>query len=90
MVNRTNIDKLTDIPNVGPATAKDFELLGITLPVQLCDRDPYQLYDELCLLTGQRHDPCVMDVFISAVRYMQGAPGLPWWHYTQERKQHLG
>lgn len=24
---------------------------------------------------------------ITAVRFMQGAPPHPWWHYTAERKQ---
>jgi hypothetical protein len=25
--------------------------------------------------------------FISAVRFMEGAPARPWWHYTAERKK---
>jgi hypothetical protein len=36
-----------------------------------------------------RHDPCVLDTFIAAVRYMEGAPNTPWWHYTPERKRAL-
>jgi hypothetical protein len=78
-----------DIPNIGPAMAKDFQLLGITNPTDLAGRDPYALYDELCERTGSRHDPCVIDTFISAVRFMEGAPPLPWWHYTDERKAAL-
>jgi Pathogenicity locus len=78
--------RLTDIPNVGPATAADLHLLGIETPAQLRDRDPHALYRQLCEITGIRHDPCVIDVFVSAVRFMQGAPPHPWWHYTAERK----
>lgn len=78
--------KLTDLPNVGPATAKDLQLLGIDAPQQLIGQDPYLLYQELCRLTGQRHDPCVLDVLMSAVRFMEGAPARPWWFYTPERK----
>lgn len=78
--------KLLDIPNIGPAMLKDFALLGITQPVQLVDLDPHGLYQRLCAVSGVRHDPCVLDTFISAVRFMQGAPALPWWHYTAERK----
>jgi hypothetical protein len=84
-----NVAQLRDIPNVGPATVADCAVLGITAPGELIGRDPYALYDELCSRTGVRHDPCVYDVFISAVRYMEGAPSRPWWHYTTERKRTL-
>ena len=30
-----------------------------------------------------------LDVFISAVRFMEGAPARAWWHYTKERKRVL-
>jgi predicted GIY-YIG superfamily endonuclease len=81
------IARLEDIPNIGPAVAADLRQLGITLPIDLFGRDPYALYDELCRITGQRHDPCLLDTFIAAVRYMEGAPKKPWWKYTQERKR---
>jgi hypothetical protein len=81
--------RFDDIPNIGPAMTADFELLGIAGPAALVSRDPYALYDELCARTGVRHDPCVIDTFISAVRFMEGAPPHPWWHYTSERKRHL-
>lgn len=77
---------LTDLPNVGPATAADFRALGIVAPGELRGRDPYALYRELCRITGVRHDPCVADVFIAAVRFMGGEPAQPWWHYTAIRK----
>lgn len=81
--------QLRQIPNIGPAMVADFRLLGIDRPAQLVGRDPYQLYQQLCALTGVRHDPCVIDVFIAAVRFMEGAPATPWWHYTAERKARL-
>jgi hypothetical protein len=81
--------RLSDIPNIGPAMVEDFRNLGIEQPGQLVGKDPYVLYDRLCALTGVRHDPCVIDTFISAVRFMEGAPPHPWWHYTGERKQRL-
>jgi Pathogenicity locus len=89
MPTRRNVTSLRDIPNVGPATVADLVLLGITTPAQLVGRDPFALYDELCARTGVRHDPCVYDVLISAVRYMEGAPSRPWWKYTAERKRIL-
>ena len=81
------VARLEDIPNVGPAVAADLRQLGITSPAGLPGRDPYALYDELCRITGQRHDPCVLDTFVAAVRYMEGAPKRPWWKYTAERKR---
>ena len=85
-----DVRRFEDIPNIGPAMAKDFAVLGLAKPSDLAGRDPYALYDELCARTGVRHDPCVIDTFISAVRFMDGAPPLPWWHYTAERKAKLG
>ena len=81
--------RFTDIPNIGPAMAGDFRVLGLSQPSDLAGRDPYALYDELCERTGTRHDPCVLDTFIAAVRFMEGSPPLPWWHYTAERKEAL-
>lgn len=78
--------RLLQIPNIGPATVADLHLLGINQPAELAGKDPYWLYRHLCLLTGKRHDPCVLDTLISAVRFMEGAPPHPWWHYTAERK----
>ena len=83
------IARLEDIPNVGPAVAADLRLLGITTPGDLPGRDPYAMYDDLCCITGHRHDPCVLDTFIAAVRYMEGAPKKPWWEYTAERKREM-
>lgn len=79
--------KLQHIPNIGPAMVEDFKALGILRPAQLAGADPFSLYHRLCRITGQRHDPCVLDTFISAVRFMEGEPARPWWHYTAERKQ---
>lgn len=81
-----NANELEQIPNVGPAVARDFRRIGIEAPTQLVGQDPYMLYDRLCAATGLRHDHCVIDVFISAVRFMEGAAAVPWWAYTAERK----
>lgn len=78
---------LRQIPNIGPAMIEDFRALGITRPAQLAKKDAYALYQRLCELTGVRHDPCVLDTFISAVNFMDGEPARPWWHYTAERKR---
>lgn len=84
-----DLEDLEDIPNVGKAVAGKLRTLGIRRPEDLTGTDPYELYDRLNATTGMRHDPCLLDVFISAVRYVEGAPPLPWWSYTAERKAAL-
>ena len=85
-VDRQRLVKLTDLPNVGPAMAKDLRLLGISEPAQLLGKDPARLYAQLCVKTRQRQDPCVLDVLISITRFMGGEAPKPWWAYTAQRK----
>lgn len=77
--------RLEQIPNVGPATAADLRRLGVHHPSDLARADPDELFERLCRLTGQRHDPCVLDTFHAAVDFMRGAPPRPWWSYTARR-----
>ena len=86
---RQDLADFEEIPNIGPSIAADLRLIGFTSPADLPGSDPYAMYDDLCRKTGQRHDPCVIDTFIAAVRYMEGAPKTPWWKYTAERKREL-
>lgn len=86
---RTDVARLEDIPNVGVSVAGDLRRLGIASPSDLPGRNPYAMYDDLCRITGKRHDPCLLDTFIAAVRYMEGGPKTPWWKFTAERKRTL-
>lgn len=86
-VVREKVRTLTDLPNIGPAMAADLRLLGIDAPSQLVGRDPYAMYEELCVLTHCRQDPCVIDVFIAVTRFMAGEDARSWWDYTDERKR---
>ena len=88
--DRKTVSRLADLPNIGKAIAKDLQSIGIDHPRKLIGKDPYGLYNELCTLSGKRHDPCVLDVFMSAVHFMEGGKPLPWWAFTGERKKHLG
>ncbi len=71
------VDDLEDIPNVGPRIAADLRQLGITASTDLRGRDPYAMHDDLCRITGQRHDPCLLDTFLAAVRFIGGEPKTP-------------
>ena len=86
---RKDIHTINEIPNIGPATARNLALLNIFTPSELIRKDPYKMYDDLCQITRSTHDPCVIDVFISAVRFMEGEPSRKWWYYTPERKKTL-
>ncbi len=80
---------LKDIPNIGPAMIEDFALLGIHAPSDLQKSDGLTMYKTLCRKTGVTHDPCVLDTFLAAVDFMNGAPAKPWWDYTEKRKKML-
>ena len=88
-VNRNHLHKLTDLPNIGPSLSGDLKLLGYREPQELAGADPYALYEQLCQRTGQRQDPCVLDVFLSITEFLAGRPPEPWWHYTEQRKQSI-
>ncbi len=81
---------LTSLPNVGPAVAKKLERLGIARPDDLRGRDADELFEQLCRLDGQRHDPCLLDTFVAAVSFVDGGPARPWWEFSRERKARSG
>lgn len=81
---------LAGLRSVGPATRRDLDLLGVRTLDDLAAADPQELYDRLCAVTGQRHDPCVLDVFACAVAQARD-PHLPaarrdWFAWTPHRK----
>jgi len=89
-MSRINVNNLQDIPNVGKATEKNLNILGINKPNQLIGRDSYKMYNELCNATNQKYDLCIIDVFISAVNFMEGGTPKKWWEFTEERKIKIG
>ena len=69
-VVRETVKRFTDLPNIGPAGAKDFELLGFKEPGELVGADPLKLYEALCAATGFRQDPCVLDTLMSVTQFL--------------------
>lgn len=86
-LNAANVRSFKDIPNIGPAMVADFKVLGIKDPQDLKKQDALNLYKKLCVATKSRQDPCVLDTFMAAVDFMNGASARPWWEYTEERKR---
>jgi len=87
--DRETITRLNELPNIGKAMADDLQLISIDHPRKLIGKDPFELYEELCTRSGKRHDPCVIDVFMSVIHFMEGGDPLPWWSFTDERKNIL-
>ena len=85
--DRATVSRLDALPNVGKAIANDLHLIGIDHPMKLIGKDPFRLYEALCTKSGKRHDPCVIDVFMSVIHFMEGGDPLPWWSFTGERKK---
>lgn len=85
--DRKTVSRLEDLPNIGKSIAADLVLVGIDHPSKLVGCDPFELYESLCEKTGKRKDPCVIDVFMSVVHFMEGGDPLPWWSFTGERKR---
>lgn len=80
---------LTDLPYVGPATAGDLKRLGITRPSDLVDKDPREMYETLCRKDGRPHDICTLDVFASAIYFVNCGKVRPWWEFSRDRKKTL-
>jgi hypothetical protein len=86
-VMRSRLASLTDLPNIGPAMAADLRLLGYATPESITGADPVEMYERLCRITGTRHDPCVLDVFMSVTDFLNGGEPHAWWQFTGARKQ---
>ncbi|MDO1509820.1 MULTISPECIES: helix-hairpin-helix domain-containing protein [unclassified Neisseria] len=73
--NREQARRLTDSPNIGNASAQD--LIG---------RNAYAMYDKLCMRNGQKIAPCTINVFLSAVDFINDGKPKPRRAYTTQRK----
>jgi Pathogenicity locus len=83
------VSPLEEIPGVGPSLAADLESLGIKRVAQLRGKDPQKLFDQLCVKTNSKQDPCVLYVFRCAVYYASNskhdAEKLKWWNWKDTR-----
>jgi len=74
--NREIVSKLEELPN-------------IMTPQSLIGKDAFELYDELCKKTDKNIDPCIIDVFMSVIDFMEGGEPKTWWEFTNKRKELL-
>lgn len=87
--NRETVSQLDELPNIGKSIADNLRLIGIDHPKKLVGKEPFALYEALCKASGNRQDPCVIDVFMSVIHFMEGGDPLPWWSFTRERKRRM-
>lgn len=80
------VRKLTDIPNIGVSLAADLQSVGVHTPAEVKRMNALEKYEALRDPMGKRHDPCVLDIFMAAKKFMNGGPRQPWWDFTAERK----
>jgi hypothetical protein len=88
--DRDAIRSLTEIINVGESVAGDLTRVGIVRAQRLIGNDPWKLYCKICATDGAMHDPCLLDVLMSAVDFMDGQPPRKWWSYGTQRKATYG
>jgi Pathogenicity locus len=85
-----NPRELRDLISIGPAMVRDFKLLGVDSVADLARQNPESLYKNLCRVTRQQQDICVLDTFRAAVAQARN-PRLPpeqcqWWYWSRRRK----
>ena len=84
--NRDMVSKLEALPNIGKAIASYLRLIGINKPKDLIGQNPFDLHDKLCVKKEKEIDPCVIDVFMAVIDFMEKGEPLPWWEFTEKRK----
>lgn len=79
------LKELQTIPGVGKSIARDLWNLGIRSVADLKDRDPEELYSQLCDLAGKPVDRCMLYVLRCAVYYAStkdlDPDKLKWWKW---------
>ncbi|MFZ5427289.1 MAG: helix-hairpin-helix domain-containing protein [Thermodesulfobacteriota bacterium] len=87
MMDKQTEKLLRTIPGIGPAMARDLWDLGVRRIEDLARRDPQEMYESLCALTGKHQDRCVLYVFREAVYFAKTPPDerdpdkLKWWNW---------
>lgn len=82
---REILAQLRQIPGVGRSIAEDLWELDIRSIADLQDKDPEILYQQLCVIQGQKIDRCMLYVLRCAVYYASNTEYQPellkWWNW---------
>ena len=82
-------NELLKIPGVGKSIASDLVDLGIKRIEELKGRNPEKLYEDFCILRGQKIDRCMLYVFRCAVYFASNTEHDPeklkWWNWKDKK-----
>jgi hypothetical protein len=77
------------LPSVGKAGALDLWNMGFRSIEELKGKNPMELYEKLCHITGLRHDICVLYSFRCMVYFVTEKDHenekLKWWYWKDKR-----
>lgn len=77
---------LEDLHNVGKATLRDLNILGIHSVEDLVHLEATEMFEQLEKRTGNRHDPCMWDIFAAIIHEAKTGKPTSWWTWTEKRK----
>jgi len=73
------------IPGVGKSIKNDLNILGVYKVNDLKKRNPQEMYDTLCKISGTKIDKCILYVFICVIYFSNNPKGDPellkWWYW---------
>jgi hypothetical protein len=87
--NKANIQKqFQTIPGVGKACSLDFWNIGLRSITDLAGQNPKILYDKLNIISGVKHDICMLYTFRCAVYFAtekeHEKEKLKWWYWKDK------
>jgi DNA transformation protein len=78
--------RLEDLPNIGRRLAADLRAIGIATPGDLREKTPIEIFRELEVPMGRRHDPCVFYTLLAVEHFFATDEARPWWDFTARGK----
>lgn len=88
-MKQSALEELQSVPGVGKKIAEDLWSLGCRSVEDLKDKDPEELYLELCAQQGRHVDRCMLYVFRCAVYYASNDRHDPallkWWNWKEPK-----
>jgi len=79
------LQRLQEIPNVGPAIARRLADLGFDGPASLRGQDPEELFARTEAARGATEDPCLLDTYRAVVAFAETGDERPWHAFSRER-----
>ncbi len=88
ITNKSDITSLQCIPSIGPKVGEMLVEIGISKVEDLRNRNPFELYEQVCVFRGELMDRCVLYHFRCAVYFATNKHHKPellkWWSWNDE------